>query len=88
MFREQLGPNTITPFVDLSGTWNYMAQDGSLTVGFRNSKNQTDVASIGATGAIVQDQESSSVYATLSQKLTPLSPNLTASLSAQYQNSR
>ena len=76
---------SLSPFVDLSAAYAYM-DGGTLTVGFRNSKNQTDVAGF-ASGQVTQDQESSSVYGTISQQLTPLSPKLIDSLTAQYQNS-
>lgn len=80
--------NSLSPFVDLSANYTYM-DGGALTVGFRHSKNQTDVGGVNpVTGQFTEDQESSSVYGTVTQKLTPLSPNLTASLTAQYQSSR
>ena len=80
-------PDTITPFVDFSANWTYNP-DGVLTVGFRYSKNQTDVTGSGGAGQLTQDQESASVFATITQKLTPLSPNLTASATAEFQNSQ
>lgn len=79
-------PDSVTPFVDVSANWTYM-QDGVLTVGVRHSKNQTDVAGSGP-GQLTQDQESTSVFGTITQKLTPLSPNLTGSATAEFQNSR
>jgi uncharacterized protein (PEP-CTERM system associated) len=62
---------------------------GSLSVGFHHAHNATDQAanSANANASITLDQESSSLYATLTQRLTPISPNLTASLTGQYQNS-
>jgi uncharacterized protein (PEP-CTERM system associated) len=36
---------------------------------------------------LTEDQESSTVYVAINQVLKPLSPNLSASLNAQYQNS-
>jgi uncharacterized protein (PEP-CTERM system associated) len=60
--------------------------NGSVTLGFRQSKNQTDVGP-NPNGSLTQDQESSTVYVTISQVVTPLSPRLTASLNGQFQNS-
>jgi len=82
--------NSISPFVDISGNYTYM-DGGVLTLGFRHSKNQTDVAGVTFNGGqlqLTEDQESSSVYGTVTQKLTPLSPNLIASVTAQFQNSK
>jgi hypothetical protein len=80
--------STLGPFIELSSQYTYM-DGGMLTFGFRHSLNQTDVPGFDpATGGITPDQESSSVYATVQQTLTPLSPKLIARLSAQYQNSR
>ncbi len=79
------GADDVGPFADLSLSYNYM-ENGSLTVGFRQAKNQTDVGG-NLNGSLTQDQESSTLYAAINQTLTPLSPNLTASLNAQYQNS-
>ena len=61
-------------------------ENGSLTVGFRQAKNQTDVGA-NPNGTLTQDQESSTVYANVNQVLTPVSPNLSASVNAQYQHS-
>lgn len=81
-------PNSINPFVDMSLTWAYLP-DGSMTIGFRNSKNQTDVAQTSLnSSSIVMDEESSSVYGGITQKLSFLTPALSASLNAEYQNSR
>ncbi|HWF19282.1 MAG TPA: outer membrane beta-barrel protein [Verrucomicrobiae bacterium] len=80
-------PSSLGPFVELSGEYTYM-DGGTLTVGFRHSKNSTDVGFSTATRTVTDDQESSSVYATVQQVMTPLSPKLIARLSAQYQYSR
>jgi Putative beta-barrel porin 2 len=80
-------PSSLGPYVEASAQYTYM-EGGLLTVGFRHSKNQTDVGYDAATGSLTEDQESSSVYGTIEQTLTPLSPKLVARLSAQYQNSR
>ncbi|HEX3800365.1 MAG TPA: outer membrane beta-barrel protein [Verrucomicrobiae bacterium] len=79
------GAASIGPFADLSLSYQYI-DTGSLTVGFRQSRNQTDVAA-NANGSLTQDQESSTVYGSVNQTLSFLSPKLVASLTAQYQNS-
>ncbi len=79
------GASDVGPFADLSLSYNYI-DSGVLTVGFRQSKNQTDVGA-NPGGSLTQDEESSTVYASVNQTLTFLSPKLTASLSGQYQNS-
>jgi hypothetical protein len=79
--------NSLSPYVDLSLSYAYM-DGGSLSLGFHHAHNQTDeAASVLNPGSITLDQESSTVFGSLSQKLTPLSPKLTGSLTAQYQNS-
>jgi hypothetical protein len=76
-----------SPYADLSLTYAYV--DGSLKVGFRHSHNQTDqsanAADLGA--GLTEDEDTSLAYLNLSQKLTPVSPRLTATASAEYQNS-
>jgi hypothetical protein len=76
-----------SPYADLSLAYSYV--DGSVKFGFRHAHNQTDVsANTGNLGAgITEDEESSVVYLTVKQKITPLSPRLTGSLTGQYQNS-
>jgi Putative beta-barrel porin 2 len=71
------------PYVNISGTYTYM-EGGNLTLGFRHSRNATDVASFTTGGSLTQDQESSTLYGTISQKITP---RLTGTLTGQYQNS-
>ncbi len=79
--------SSLSPYVDLSLDYQYSG-NGLLTFGFHNSRNQTDATSAGGaavtTANVVQDQESSTVYAALTQKFTP---KLTGTLNAQYQNS-
>jgi len=80
------GASQLGPFADLSLSYNYM-ESGVLTVGFRQSKNQTDVAA-NANGTLTQDEESSTLYANVNQTLTFISPKLSASLTGQYQYSQ
>jgi len=49
--------DSVGPFADLSLNYAYMS-GGSLSIGFRQSKNQTDVAGVGPGGKLTQDQES------------------------------
>ncbi len=76
-----------SPYADLSLNYTYV--DGAVKFGFKYSHNQTDVsANTGNLGAgITEDEASAVVYANVSQKLTPISPRLTGTLSADYQNS-
>jgi hypothetical protein len=94
---QQVGPNVefvrastddISPYVELSLNYAY-SDDGSLAFGFNQGHNQTDVAaSAGNPNAgVTTDQESSTAFLTVTQKLTPITPRLTASGSMQYQYS-
>jgi len=80
--------STLSPYVDMTLSYMYM-KDGILKFGFRHAHNQTDVtattANLGA--GVTLDEESSVVYGSISQKLTPISPRLSGTLTAQYQNS-
>lgn len=80
--------NALSPYADMSLNYAYM-DGGTLTAGFRYAHNQTDqAASVSDPGVVTLDQTSASLYGSIIQKLTPISPNLTASLSAQYQHSK
>jgi hypothetical protein len=84
--------NNTIPFASVSLNYAYM-DGGSVALGFNHSSNPTDQgATFLTTGGVTNisvtlDQESSSLFGTITQRLTPLSPDLTATLSAQYQNS-
>jgi hypothetical protein len=80
--------DALDPYVNLSLQYAY-AGDGSVSAGFTYSHNQTDQASSASdqSAGVTLDQTSAVVYASASQKLAFLSPRLTASGSAQYQNS-
>ena len=81
-------PGTVSPYVDLSLNYTYM-DSGTLVVGLSHKKNQTDVSGLDVSqaGGVTPDQESSTLYGSIVQTLTPLSPKLTATLTGQYQNS-
>ncbi len=79
---------SLSPYVDMSIKYAY-ANDGEAKLGFRHAHNQTDVAanSGNLSAGVTLDEESSVVYASVTQKLTPISPRLSGTLTAQYQNS-
>jgi uncharacterized protein (PEP-CTERM system associated) len=65
-------------------SYNYI-DSGTATFGFRHSRNQTDVTGATSTStSFTQDQESSTLYGSIVQKLTP---KITGTLTGQYQNS-
>ena len=72
-------PNSLSPYIDLSGVYRY-SETGTASLGFRDSQNTTDVSS-------TYNQISETVYGSISQVLTPISPALTGILTSQYQNS-
>lgn len=77
--------NTLSPWGNFSLNYAYM-DGGAVSLGFNHSHNQTDQGA-NAAGVTPQDQESSSLFGTITQRLTPISPDLTATLTGQYQNS-
>jgi hypothetical protein len=76
--------NALSPYASLSLSYNYM-EGGVFTLGFSHARNQTDLAASGP--LITEDDETSVVYGTFVQSLKAISPNLTATLNAQFQNS-
>jgi len=77
--------NTLSPYVTLNLNYTYM-DGGSVALGFNHLHNPTDQGA-DANGIAPQDQESSSLFGSITQRLTPISPDLTATISGQYQNS-
>lgn len=66
----ELGEDSLTPWAEIAGTYNYLP--GSyLQFGFRHDRNQTDRATPDPDGDIVTDQESSSLFASLTHRITP-----------------
>ncbi|MFM2294144.1 MAG: hypothetical protein RLZZ350_557 [Verrucomicrobiota bacterium] len=64
--------STVSPFIEASMRYVYLA--GSFVeVGFKHERNQTDVNAV--------DEESSSVYSTISHRITP---KLTGTLTGRY----
>ncbi len=78
----------LSPYASISSTYRYM-ESGSLVFGFQYSQNQTDIPATLSNGNVelTQNQESATIFANIVQQLTPISPRLTATLTAQYQNS-
>ncbi len=60
---------TLAPYAVLSAVYTY-APGCYAQLGFTQSENATDVIAPDAQGRITQDQESSTVYASINQKLT------------------
>ena len=82
------GGDSVSPYVNLSLQYAY-TDGGSATAGFTYSHSATDQAANpnDPAAGVTLDQESAVLFASASQKLTFLSPRLTGSVSAQYQNS-
>ncbi len=84
--------SALSPYASLSLNYAYM-DGGSLAVGFTHAHNATDQGATVLTVAgvtnisLTLDQDSSSLFGTITQRLTPISPDLTATVTAQYQNS-
>jgi Putative beta-barrel porin 2 len=86
---DRSATSSLSPYADLSLHWTY--GDGDvLTVGFQHEHNETDqAANADDPGAgVTLDEQSSVVYVTATQKLTPITPNLVLTGSLQYQNSQ
>ncbi|MDB6125374.1 MAG: hypothetical protein JWQ71_4367 [Pedosphaera sp.] len=81
-YNDPTGKTSLNPYADLSLSYSYM-DGGTLVVGFRHSRNPTDVATPSA-NEVTQDQESSALYGTIVQKITP---KLTGTLTGQFQYS-
>jgi hypothetical protein len=80
--------SSVSPYADLSLNYSY-GDGGVLAFGFTQNVNQTDVAasSTDRSAGATLNQDTSTVYLTATQKLTALTPRLTASGSLQYQYS-
>jgi hypothetical protein len=71
-FNDPVHKTTSTePYANLSLIYTYLP-DCNLTVGFTQSRNSTDVATVSTVnGSITQDQESSTLYASINHHITP-----------------
>jgi hypothetical protein len=66
----ELNEDDLTPWAEIAGTYNYLP--GSyLQFGFRHDRNQTDRATPDADGDIVTDQVSSSLFGSVTHRITP-----------------
>ena len=87
-YNDPSASTSFGPYVDISSTWHYR-EDGSVQLGFTHRRNQTDLIGnslnqVTSLSNLTLDQESSTFYANISQKITP---SLTGTLSGQYQSS-
>jgi Putative beta-barrel porin 2 len=82
-YNDPSGSSQLTPYADIAATYTYM--EGSYAqVGFTQSRNATDIASVNSSGQLTLDQESSVVYASVNHQITP---NLLASVVGHWQYS-
>jgi hypothetical protein len=66
----ELDESNLTPWAQVAGTYNYLP--GSyLQFGFRHDRNATDRATPTLEGDIVTDQESSSLFGSITHRITP-----------------
>jgi hypothetical protein len=85
-YNNPAAKNRLTPWADASLNYIY-TEGGTLTLGFHHSVNQTDVTFAGGPTSLqnlTQNQESSTLYGSIVQKITP---KLTGTLTGQFQNS-
>jgi predicted porin len=66
----ELDEDDLTPWAEIAGTYNYLP--GSyLQFGFRHGRNATDRVNPSLSGDIVTDQESSSLFGSVTHRITP-----------------
>ncbi len=75
--------NVLSPYVDLSGNYTYL-KGSDVEFGVRHSRNATDVVDRDATGQVTQDQETTTLFASVNHRITA---RITANLIAQMQYS-
>lgn len=80
---HELDRDSVGPYADASLTYTY-APGSHLQSGLRHSRNQTDVPGGPSLAALTVDQESTSVYASITHKLTA---KLSLGALGQYQHS-
>ena len=79
----EVDDDEVSPYADVSGTYRYVP--GSyVQLGVRHSRNPTDVAGGGSVESITLDQETTTLYGTVSHRITAL---ISANLVGQYQRS-
>jgi hypothetical protein len=69
-YNDPLSSPSLAPYAVMSAIYTY-ASGSYAQVGFTESQNATDVVAPDAQGRITQYQQSSTVYASINQKLTP-----------------
>lgn len=80
---DHLSGSSWNPYVDVKGTYTYLP--GSyVQFGVTHSRNATDVSGSGTAADIVKDQESTTLYASVSHRITPV---VTGNLLGQFQRS-
>ena len=74
-----VAPDSVSPYADLSVNYEYM-DGGNASLGFTETQNATDAST-------TFNQVSSSVYASLTQVLKPISSDLVGKITGRFQNS-
>jgi hypothetical protein len=69
-YNDPLSSPTLTPYAVMSAVYTY-APGSYAQIGFTEVQSATDVVSPDAQGRITQNQQSSTVYASINHKLTP-----------------
>jgi hypothetical protein len=82
-YNDPSSGSSLGPTADASLIYTY-ASGSYAQVGLTESRNATDTAQVDSQGRITQDQESTVVYASINQQLTP---KLTGSVVGHYQYS-
>jgi uncharacterized protein (PEP-CTERM system associated) len=80
---DHLKTSSWNPYVDVRGTYTYLP--GSyVQLGINHTRNATDVVGAGTATDIVKDQESTTLFASVTHRITP---RLTGNLLGQFQRS-
>jgi hypothetical protein len=69
-YNDPLGSPTLTPYAVISAVYTY-APGSYAQMGFTVEQSATDVVEPDAQGRITENQQSSTVYASINQKITP-----------------
>jgi hypothetical protein len=82
-YNDPLSSPSLAPYAVMSATYTY-APGSYAQIGFTESQNATDQVAPDAQGRITQNQESSTLYASINHKLTP---KLLGSVIGRWQHS-
>jgi len=82
-YNDPYSTPSLSPYADISAAYTY-APGSYAQLGFTESQNATDVIEPDTKGRITQDQQSSTVYASINHKLTP---KLLSSVIGRWQHS-